>query len=104
MSHQKQLYLSDPLYPSDLLFGRQIFQLLPAMLKAQPLTAVALAIGVIMAAASAVLLWRFCRDHAHVIGRRQRVLRLALAIPPLVGLGWSQRVTLTNTSPLPSVS
>ncbi|SCX28292.1 LTA synthase family protein [Agrobacterium rosae] len=87
MSHQKQLYLSDPLYPSDLLFGRQIFQLLPAMLKAQPLTAVALAIGVIMAAASAVLLWRFCRDHAPVIGPKQRVLRLALVIPPLVGLG-----------------
>ncbi len=29
ISAQKQTYLSDPLYPSDLLFGRQILELLP---------------------------------------------------------------------------
>ena len=87
MSHQKQLYLSDPLYPSDLLFGRQILQLLPTMLKAQPLTAIAIALGLIMAAALTVMLWRLCRDHAPVMAARQRVLRLMLAIPLLAGIG-----------------
>lgn len=45
ISAQKQTYLSDPLYPSDLLFGRQILELLPTMLKAQPLTAVLVALA-----------------------------------------------------------
>nr|WP_099060045.1 LTA synthase family protein [Rhizobium sp. ACO-34A] len=38
-SGQKQLFLSDPLYPSDLLFGRQIMELLPVMVAAKPFTA-----------------------------------------------------------------
>ena len=33
VSGQKRLYLSDPLYPTDLAFGRQILELLPAMVK-----------------------------------------------------------------------
>ncbi|WP_244473493.1 LTA synthase family protein [Rhizobium sp. Leaf262] len=87
MSHQKQLYLSDPLYPSDLLFGRQILQLMPAMLKAQPWTALAVALGLSAAAASAVFLWRFVRRHSPVLTPKSRILRLALAAPLLTGLG-----------------
>ncbi|PZU83358.1 MAG: cation tolerance protein CutA [Shinella sp.] len=41
-SGQKQLFLSDPLYPSDLLFGRQIMELLPVMVAAKPFTAIAI--------------------------------------------------------------
>ncbi len=86
VSHQKQLYLSDPLYPSDLLFGRQIVQLMPAMLKAQPLTAVALALGMIVAGAGAIHLWGFVRQCTPVLSMRARLVRLALAAPLLTGL------------------
>ncbi len=44
-SGQKQLFLTDPLFPSDLLFGRQIMELLPAMVAAEPMKAVGLAVG-----------------------------------------------------------
>jgi phosphoglycerol transferase MdoB-like AlkP superfamily enzyme len=87
MSAQKQLYLSDPLYPSDLLFGRQIIELLPAMLKAQPMTAVLLALGICLAVASFVLIWRKLRQHTPAIRMRARVLRLLVAVPLLAGLG-----------------
>ncbi len=87
MSHQKQLYLSDPLYPSDLLFGRQILQLLPAMLKAQPVTAVALAAGLVLAVASGVMIWRFIRMYTPAMAAKARFLRLVLALPLLAGLG-----------------
>ena len=86
-SSQKQLYLSDPLYPSDLLFGRQILQLLPAMLKAQPLTAMLLAAGCVAAAFAAVALWRLSSRHAPVMPLRARMWRLALAIPIFVSFG-----------------
>lgn len=86
MSHQKQLYLSDPLYPSDLLFGRQILQLMPAMLKAQPLTAVALALGLIVAATGTAYLWRFVRQRTPALSVRARLVRLLLAVPLLAGL------------------
>nr|WP_296084113.1 LTA synthase family protein [uncultured Agrobacterium sp.] len=86
-SSQKQLYLSDPLYPSDLLFGRQIIQLLPAMLKAQPLTALFLAVGVAAAVFAAVLLWRLSSKHAPVIPLKARMWRLALAVPVFVSFG-----------------
>lgn len=87
MSHQKQLYLSDPLYPSDLLFGRQILQLMPAMLKAQPLTAFALAMGLCLGLFACVFLWRFFRRHTPAVMLKARLWRLALAIPLLAGLG-----------------
>ncbi len=87
MSHQKQLYLSDPLYPSDLLFGRQILQLLPAMLKAQPFTALALVIGLVLAVAAGVMMWRFVRSHTPVMPFKARIWRLTLAVPLLAGLG-----------------
>ncbi len=43
-SGQKQLFLSDPLFPSDLLFGRQIVELLPVMVAARPLAATGMAL------------------------------------------------------------
>ncbi len=87
ISSQKQLYLSDPLYPSDLLFGRQIIQLLPAMLKAQPFTALVLALVLVAAAVGVVWLWRFCRQHAPIMSTGSRVWRVTLAVPLLAGLG-----------------
>ncbi|KQR35248.1 cation tolerance protein CutA [Rhizobium sp. Leaf155] len=87
ISSQKQLYLSDPLYPSDLLFGRQILQLLPAMLRAQPLTAIALAAALALAAFGIVMLWRLSSHAMPVMPFKARMWRLALAVALFVGFG-----------------
>ncbi|MFN4208084.1 MAG: LTA synthase family protein [Agrobacterium albertimagni] len=84
-SGQKQLFLSDPLYPSDLLFGRQILQLLPAMVAAEPMKAVALAIGGLVAVAAFIaLIWK-SRKVFPRLNLTGRGLRAALSIPLLVG-------------------
>lgn len=87
ISSQKQLYLSDPLYPSDLLFGRQILQLLPAMLKAQPVTALAVGVALSLAAFAIVMLWRLSRRAMPVMSYKARMWRLALAVPLFVSFG-----------------
>ncbi len=89
ISNQKQHYLSDPLYPSDFLFARQIMELMPVIVRERPWTAVAVAIGIVasttaLAPSLALCLatcgnaFAQCKDHAAVhlpaaIGR----LRLA---------------------------
>lgn len=84
-SGQKQLFLSDPLFPSDLLFGRQILQLMPAMVAAEPLKAIALGIGsVVLIAAFGALIWK-SRKVFPRLNLTGRGLRLALAFPLLAG-------------------
>lgn len=84
-SGQKQLFLSDPLFPSDLLFGRQIMQLLPAMVAAEPVKAVALAIGsLVFIAAFVTLIWK-SRKVFPRLNLTARGVRLALAFPLLAG-------------------
>lgn len=84
-SGQKQLFLSDPLFPSDLLFGRQIMQLLPAMVAAEPVKAVALAIGSIVFIAAFVTLFWKSRKVFPRLNLAGRGVRLALAFPLLAG-------------------
>lgn len=86
ISAQKQTYLSDPLYPSDLLFGRQILELLPTMLKAQPLTAALVVLGLCAAIAALVALWLLARRHSPGLSWRERAAGLVLALPLLAGL------------------
>lgn len=86
ISAQKQTYLSDPLYPSDLLFGRQILELLPTMLKAQPLTAALMGLGLCAAIAALVALWLLARRHSPGLSWRERAAGLVLALPLLAGL------------------
>lgn len=84
-SGQKQLFLSDPLFPSDLLFGRQIMQLLPAMVAAEPVKAIALAIGsLVFIAAFVTLIWK-SRKVFPRLNLAGRGVRLALAFPLLAG-------------------
>lgn len=87
ISAQKQTYLSDPLYPSDLLFGRQIVELLPTMLKAQPLVAALVGLGIVAAVALLASLWIAVRRYAPALRWRERAFSLALALPLLTGLG-----------------
>jgi phosphoglycerol transferase MdoB-like AlkP superfamily enzyme len=82
-SGQKQLYLSDPLYPSDLLFGRQIMELLPVMVAAQPLTALAIAAATVAIVLLLGTLIVRSRKMFTRISMRSRIARLALSLPIL---------------------
>lgn len=86
ISAQKQTYLSDPLYPSDLLFGRQILELLPTMLRAQPMTAALVALGIFATIAALTGLWLLARRHSPGLSWHERAAGLALALPLLAGL------------------
>lgn len=82
-SGQKQLFLSDPLFPSDLLFGRQIMQLLPAMVAAEPVKAIALGIGSLaFVAAFVTLIWK-SRKVFPRLNLAGRGARLVLSLPLL---------------------
>ncbi len=86
ISAQKQTYLSDPLYPSDLLFGRQILELLPIMLQAKPLTAALAGLGLCVAMTALAGLWLLARRHSPRLGRGERLSGLSLSLPLLAGL------------------
>ena len=81
ISNQKQNYLSDPLYPSDFLFARQITELMPVMVRDRPWTAVALAIGVIAAIVGIAFLWRYAWHHAAMLSQKARLARLSVCLP-----------------------
>lgn len=81
ISSQKQNYLSDPLYPSDLLFVRQIMELMPVMVRDRPWTAVALVAGIVVCLAAMTLLWRYIRRHAAALSPKERLGRLSICLP-----------------------
>ena len=81
VSNQKQHYLSDPLYPSDMLFGRQIMELLPVMVRDRPFMAVALAVGILLSVIGTALAWRFAWRHFPKLSRRSRTRSLCLSLP-----------------------
>lgn len=85
LSMQKQQYLSDPLYPSDMLFGRQIGELLPVMFAARPFAAIGLLLGVVGAIALLVYLLVLGRRHFPVLTAWQKLVRLAVALPLIGG-------------------
>ncbi|OCJ09533.1 cation tolerance protein CutA [Rhizobium sp. AC44/96] len=87
VSNQKQHYLSDPLYPSDILFGRQIMELLPVMVRERPVTAVALAIGILLSLAGMVFAWRFAWRHFPKLQSKTRVRCLCLGLPVVAAFG-----------------
>lgn len=83
VSHQKQIFLSDPLYPTDFLFGRQIMELMPVLVKDRPWTFVGVVVGIIVALVALAWLIRFAWRRFPVLTRRQRMARLAVALPLL---------------------
>ncbi|MDX0542624.1 sulfatase-like hydrolase/transferase [Sinorhizobium medicae] len=84
ISQQKQVFLSDPLYPTDFLFGRQIMELMPVLVKDRPWTAVGVVAGIIIAIVVSVLLLRFAWRNFPKLTRRERMARIAFALPLLV--------------------
>ena len=84
ISAQKQNYLSDPLYPSDLLFGRQIGELLPVIVAAHPMQALLAGLSVIALTASLIYLAILSVRHLPKLGGRARAIRVAVALPVLI--------------------
>ena len=83
LSRQKQLFLSDPLYPTDLLFGRQILELMPALAAERPGMAVLSAIGLVVGIAALIALWVYGWRNFRTLRPRERVARLVLCVPVL---------------------
>ncbi|RVP97444.1 LTA synthase family protein [Sinorhizobium meliloti] len=84
ISQQKQVFLSDPLYPTDFLFGRQIMELMPVLVKDRPWTAVGVVAGLIAAIVVGALLLRYAWRNFPKLTRRERLMRIAFALPLLV--------------------
>ncbi|WP_426228142.1 LTA synthase family protein [Pararhizobium sp. DWP3-4] len=83
VSRQKQIFLSDPLYPTDFLFGRQIMELMPVLVRDRPWTAVGIVIGIVLAVAALIWLVRVAWRRFRALTRRQRLARFAVALPLL---------------------
>jgi phosphoglycerol transferase MdoB-like AlkP superfamily enzyme len=81
VSSQKQHYLSDPLYPSDFLFGRQIMGLMPVIVRDRPFSAAAVGVGAVASIFGIVLLWRFASRYTARLSQRSRVTRLSIGLP-----------------------
>jgi phosphoglycerol transferase MdoB-like AlkP superfamily enzyme len=85
ISQQKQVFLTDPLYPTDLLFGRQILELMPVLVQDRPWTAAGLALAVLASVVGLVSLWVFAWRRFRPLTKRERLTRLAVALPLLAG-------------------
>ena len=83
ISSEKGMYLSDPFYPTDFLYARQIVELLPLLVSDRPKTAIALAVAVVAGLLLVVAAFRGWRRRAPRLTRRARLARLALTVPAL---------------------
>ncbi|MEP9371120.1 LTA synthase family protein [Mesorhizobium sp. KR1-2] len=87
IGHQKSLYLGDPLYPADILYARQIFELLPLLASDRPVAAAAIALGALAGVALLVAAWNYWCRSMPALSLRGRLGRLALTLPLLVFFG-----------------
>ena len=83
INQQKQLYLTDPFYPSDILFGRQIMQLMPVLVKERPAMAAGLVLAIVAVLALVGWSWIFAWKRFPKLSLQQRLLRLMVALPLL---------------------
>jgi phosphoglycerol transferase MdoB-like AlkP superfamily enzyme len=83
ISKQKAYYLGDPLYPTDFLYGAQIVELLPLLVRERPGTAAAIVVGALAAVALLATAWFFWHRRVPSLSWRERGLRLGLAVPVL---------------------
>lgn len=85
LSMQKQQYLSDPLYPSDMLFGRQIGELVPVIFATRPVTSICLIVGVLALLTLLGYLLVPGRRHFPALSPMAKLVRLAVALPLIGG-------------------
>jgi phosphoglycerol transferase MdoB-like AlkP superfamily enzyme len=82
IGRQKVHYLGDPLYPTDILYARQIMELMPLLVRERPWVAVAMAAGALLAFYALYRAWRWWR-RARPISMKSRIMRLVIAVPAL---------------------
>lgn len=85
LSMQKQQYLSDPLYPSDMLFGRQIGELIPVIFATRPFALIGLAAGALALLALLGYLLVPGRRYFPALSPMAKLVRLAVAVPLISG-------------------
>jgi phosphoglycerol transferase MdoB-like AlkP superfamily enzyme len=85
ISQQKQVFLTDPLYPTDLLFGRQILELMPVLVQDRPWTAAFLAFAILLSLGALISLWVFAWRRFRPLTKKERLTRLAIALPLIAG-------------------
>jgi len=83
IGRQKVHYLGDPLYPTDILFVRQIMELMPLLVRERPILAAALLVGGIAGVYGLYRVWRWWRNRGRKMSTMSRVARLAIAVPAL---------------------
>jgi phosphoglycerol transferase MdoB-like AlkP superfamily enzyme len=78
---EKGVYLADPFYPTDFLYARQIFELLPLLVSERPRTAAAIVVALVTGLiVFAVACWKWHR-RARKLTLKGRFTRLAVALP-----------------------
>ncbi len=83
LGHQKSLYLNDPLYPIDLLYARQIVEMIPLLVRERPWTGFCIVIVFVVGITLLVMAWCYWRRCMPVLSFWARVSRLAIALPTL---------------------
>lgn len=83
-SGQKGQYLGDPIYPSDLLYIRQVIDLLPLLVRDRPWDALMMGAGAIIGLSALIYFWRHWWRISPVLTKGHRLLRVAFALPLLV--------------------
>lgn len=86
-SRQKGMYLGDPLYPSDLLYTRQVIDLMPLLVRDRPVEAVFFALAALAALAGLWACWRFFRRAMPRLSWPARLGRILIAAPLLIWFG-----------------
>jgi phosphoglycerol transferase MdoB-like AlkP superfamily enzyme len=86
VGHEKINYLGAPPYPTDLLFARQIAELMPLMVAERPTAAVAICVAMVFSIALVLFLWRWSK-RLKPMTWRGRLVRIAVSVPLLAYLG-----------------
>lgn len=86
VGHEKINYLGAPPYPTDLLFARQIAELMPLMVAERPYAAIMIGLAIVASVALLWALWRWSTRLA-AITWRGRLVRIVLSVPLLAYLG-----------------
>ncbi|MGN6548360.1 MAG: LTA synthase family protein [Pararhizobium sp.] len=84
INFEKLQYLSDPFFPTDFLFARQIVDIAPLLIDSKPIAAVAIAVAGLAVVAFVVAVLILWRRRFPRIPWSARLLRVAIAVPPLL--------------------
>jgi phosphoglycerol transferase MdoB-like AlkP superfamily enzyme len=82
VGHEKINYLGAPPYPTDLLFVRQIAELMPLMVAERPRAAIMIAVAALTSLALMGMLWRWS-TRLTPMSWQGRVARVAISVPLL---------------------